>query len=157
MEPAIECEICGSDLPIERELLDYGELIYTVKPCQHCLGEYLKDAKEEIADLKDRLRAALDIARRIPMTEKRFAEINGEFWEAGYPLCSGCPELIISGYCAWEGNGCRFPSSRMEKPRSFRDAFLAAARMNNVSYEEFARMTAEYIADEQKAKEAAEP
>ena len=55
--------------------------------------------------------------------EKRFADINGNLWEAAYPFCEGCDELIFGGTCGFEGNGCKYPESRIKKPINFQHAF----------------------------------
>jgi hypothetical protein len=60
-------------------------------------------------------------------TKKKHAEIDGYVWEVGYPLCAGCPELIVGDSCGWEGNGCRFPKERMKTPISFKRGFFKLA------------------------------
>ena len=61
---------------------------------------------------------------------KQHAEINGKIWEACYPLCAGCPELTLGSewFCGYEGNGCRFPDRRIEKPASIYRAFWHLAQ-----------------------------
>jgi len=66
---------------------------------------------------------------------KSWADIKGRNWEVGWPLCAGCPEYIISGNCAWEGNGCRYPENRTKRPINFARAFFEIALRGNKSCE----------------------
>jgi len=61
---------------------------------------------------------------------KKHKEINGKMWEAAYPFCAGCPELILSGGCAYEGNGCRFPKLRAKMPINFTLAFFKVSELH---------------------------
>ena len=64
---------------------------------------------------------------------KRYAEIGGHNWQVGYPFCAGCPELVMCGTCAHEGNGCRYPDERKKMPVSYARAFFALANEVNDS------------------------
>jgi hypothetical protein len=70
------------------------------------------------------------------MIDKKYAEIDGILWQVCYPLCAGCPELEISGICCYEGNGCRYPDRRMERPVGIYHALVKLCRDNNWSLEE---------------------
>lgn len=70
------------------------------------------------------------------MRKKRCADIDSNLWEVGYPLCAGCPELVVGGTCAYEGNGCRFPESRIKRPVNMARAFFALCKKLDKSSEE---------------------
>jgi hypothetical protein len=70
------------------------------------------------------------------MERKKWADINGQDWQVCYPLCAGCPELCMGGSCAYEGNGCRFPDKRIERPISIYHALVKICQDNNWSLEE---------------------
>ena len=55
---------------------------------------------------------------------KQFAEINGKLWESSLTFCGGCPEYIVFNGCGYEGNGCRYPESRINRPVSFSAAYF---------------------------------
>lgn len=71
---------------------------------------------------------------------KEFAEINGEMWEAELPFCGGCPEYVLGLRCGYEGNGCRFPDRRMEKPRTFQTAYWALTKKFKITDEEVRKL-----------------
>lgn len=75
---------------------------------------------------------------------KKYAEINGGYWEAGLPFCEGCPEFCIPCQCAYEGNGCRFPDKRVQRPRTYQTAYLALQQKTKVSDEEVRKLEIEY-------------
>ena len=54
--------------------------------------------------------------------------INGKEYDARWPLCGGCPELIISGGCSSVGDGCNYPDRRAKRPPSMYLAFLALCK-----------------------------
>jgi hypothetical protein len=60
--------------------------------------------------------------------DKRYADINGHFWQVGYPFCAGCSELVISGFCAHKGNGCLYPEQRIKRPVNYCAAFYQVCR-----------------------------
>lgn len=64
---------------------------------------------------------------------KTHADINGRMWEAVYPLCAGCDELVITGGCTHEGNGCKYPKERIKKPVTIHRAFLKLCKRLNLS------------------------
>lgn len=76
---------------------------------------------------------------------KKYAEINGEIWQAVFPLCSGCSELIVGGSCNYEGNGCRFPEIRATKPRTMYTAFQALNSKSDISLEKLRKIEIEYF------------
>ena len=73
------------------------------------------------------------------MKVKRYAEIDGKNWEVRIHLCAGCPEFIIGGHCGYEGNGCRFPEKRMERPINMYLAFSAYAESQGTHVGEVCR------------------
>ncbi len=73
---------------------------------------------------------------------KRAAEIDGVAWQAVFPFCAGCPELTAGDggwFCAYGGNGCRFPDSRKKSPVSFVHAFYAIAQQRDIDLVELCR------------------
>lgn len=73
------------------------------------------------------------------MGQKQYAEINGYLWEASYPFCAGCSELICGGGCGYAGSGCRYPEERIKQPLSFYCAFFEIAKQMNVDAEQLGK------------------
>ena len=72
------------------------------------------------------------------MEPKRYVEIDGKYWEVNLPWCCGCPEFIIRAGCGYEGNGCRFPESRKNRPISFQAAYSEIVKRLGKSWESYA-------------------
>ena len=78
---------------------------------------------------------------------KKYADIDGYYWEVAYPFCAGCPELVVGGTCAWKGNGCRYPDSRKQRPINFASAFFALVKKGDKSVESIAEELGSCIED----------
>jgi len=102
----------------------------------------LDEDREDAFQERERAQQELRVAEAMTETPKRWAEIAGKNWQVGYPFCAGCPELVVGGTCAYEGNGCRYPDSRMEMPTSFYQAFRYAAKIAGKSMDELGRLAA---------------
>ena len=72
------------------------------------------------------------------MEIKKWAEIDGRYWECNLPFCCGCPEFITGNGCGYEGNGCRFPLHRIKRPISFQSAYTKIVKMLGKGWETFA-------------------
>ena len=66
---------------------------------------------------------------------KKTAEIDGYNWQACYPFCAGCEELIMSGGCGFAGNGCKYPEHRILKPVNDCAAFIALSKCTGLKLE----------------------
>lgn len=90
------------------------------------------------------LATLIALARKVVLTatepsappRKKYADINGRMWQATYPLCAGCPDYVINGYCGYEGNGCRFPKERIKKPINLASAFIVYANKHEKNLSE---------------------
>ena len=50
------------------------------------------------------------------MKRKTKVTIKGRTYKVGYPECEGCEYLIIThGICGYEGRGCKYPDSKLDK------------------------------------------